>query len=247
MLNPWVVCAGDALLFDCQAPEYREWVTLSDPAGITTNTHQSDLHRHPHREQLHKTSRTGKQKQEPAQQITGSLGESSSSAAPTAVLLPPGGSYTISISLSTSSNTSRSQAELGVISQVCFVTAALETVAPALAAAAAEPTAGNFLDLGQQLSHKSSFSGTDGTISISNGDYTMPCPPGWHVCVCGVPVAGGLVSQLAALQSVLRAEAKPFISDALRKVFVTAVAAGNGFAFLPAPTDLGWDVPMNKV
>jgi hypothetical protein len=50
------------------------------------------------------------------------------------------------------------------------------------------------------------------------------------------------------LQSVLRADAKPFISAALRRLFSAAMQpSGPGLAFLAAPNDLAWDVPMSKV
>jgi hypothetical protein len=50
------------------------------------------------------------------------------------------------------------------------------------------------------------------------------------------------------MQSVLRADAKPFISAALRRLFSEAQQPGTaGLAFLAAPHDLAWDVPMSKV
>jgi hypothetical protein len=51
------------------------------------------------------------------------------------------------------------------------------------------------------------------------------------------------------MQSVLRADAKPFISAALRRLFSATPQqpGGAGLAFLAAPHDLAWDVPMSKV
>jgi hypothetical protein len=50
------------------------------------------------------------------------------------------------------------------------------------------------------------------------------------------------------MQSVLRPDAKPFISAALRRLFSGALQPGApGLAFLAAPGDLAWDVPMSKV
>jgi hypothetical protein len=51
-----------------------------------------------------------------------------------------------------------------------------------------------------------------------------------------------------AVQSVLRADAKPFISAALRRLFSGGPQPGRpGLAFLAAPHDLFWDVPTSKV
>jgi hypothetical protein len=55
-------------------------------------------------------------------------------------------------------------------------------------------------------------------------------------------------SRCIRLQSVLRVDAKPFISAALRRLFGSAPQPGGpGLAFLAAPHDLAWDVPMRKV
>ncbi|KAF8055841.1 MOV10L1 [Scenedesmus sp. PABB004] len=136
-----------------------------------------------------------------------------------AVQLQPGASYTICLRLRTTSSQPRSQRELGVFSQLCLVTALAQSPC-----GAAEPAA---------------------AARATPAHATQP--PGWRVAVGGLPVAGGLVGSAADLASVLRAEAKPFISAALRALFATPPSdAGAGFLFLAAPQDLTWPVAFAR-
>jgi hypothetical protein len=117
-----------------------------------------------------------------------------------AVLLPPGACYTVRLSLTTSSRRKRSQAELGVISQMCVVTAAVAVVNKAAQNA-------DSADLKQQQASVSLLQGPvngKGQQRSSNGGSSQRLgagmPSGWQLLVAGVPVAGGLVGQLADLQ-----------------------------------------------
>lgn len=170
---------------------------------------------------------------------------------PAAVLLAPGASYIVRVTLVTASSRKRSQAELGVISQMCVVTSASAAEEDAAVLANTAPRASVHKAAADTLYEGPAGSTGRGSTGPSGGGSSsrLPTPPdGYQVVVCGAPVAGGLVGQLADLQSVLRADAKPFISAQLRRLFVTQPSASScGLAFLAAPTDLAWDVPMTKV
>jgi hypothetical protein len=137
-----------------------------------------------------------------------------------AVLLPPGASYTVRVTLATGSRRKHSQAELGVISQMCVMTAvaADPDTADETAEAASTAVSGLALDeiASQQQQASSSVqprllgsgstrqqqqgkagAGSDGG---SSQRLSVGVPAGWQLLVAGVPVAGGLVGQLADLQ-----------------------------------------------
>jgi hypothetical protein len=139
-----------------------------------------------------------------------------------AVMLPPGAFYTVRVTLATSSRRKHSQAELGVISQMCVVTAVAADPDSATETAEAASTSVSGLALDdiasqqqqassskqQKLSNGStrqqqqSRAGTGGDAGSSKG-LGGGMPAGWQLLVAGVPVAGGLVGQLADLQVTL--------------------------------------------
>jgi hypothetical protein len=140
-----------------------------------------------------------------------------------AVMLPPGASYTVRVTLATSSRRKHSQAELGVISQMCVVTAVAADADSATETAEAASTAVSGLALDeiasqqQQASssaqHKVGNGSTRQQQQSGTGSGKENCgssqrvsagvPAGWQLLVAGVPVAGGLVGQLADLQVII--------------------------------------------
>jgi hypothetical protein len=123
------------------------------------------------------------------------------------------------VALATSSRRKHSQAELGVISQMCVVTAAAELEEPAEADHTCTAVAGSAVDAsveqkqqpnsntqkaaangrtGQQQHANKAGAGSNGSSSSQRLSAGMPA--GWQLLVAGVPVAGGLVGQLADLQ-----------------------------------------------
>jgi len=194
-------------------PEFAEWLHLQDSAGIAVKPQQ--LQQQANRQQRSKkgdsstSSRTGQRLLLPA------------------VVLPPGQQYDITILLQTTAPRRMQQSELGVISQLLIVTAAVAAAAPANA---------NSTSSGSSAVTATHAAGTGGSI------------PGWDLCIACLRVAGGLIAgDPSGFRTLLRADAKPFVPAALRRLFATPTSStGPHLMFLPAP-NLSWDVPMQQV